>query len=117
MSTFNDFNFQESYKKFAEMLVDKTLKKHGITLESTNISTKERQTILETVQQLQEQAQRFLDRVSGESTSSPTNTSVETIPSPSQISPVVTEEDKPAYSRFTSSNNTNLTKLFYKKRR
>ena len=121
MSTSNHFDFQETHRKLAEMLVEKTLKKHGVMLDPTNISAKERQTILQTVQQLQAQAQRFLDNIPLENISDIGNALTEIIPSTSQTTNQTpsadTVENKATYSRFSSPNNINSTKLFFKKKK
>jgi hypothetical protein len=117
MTSPNHFDFHESHKKLFEILVEKTLKKHGVILNTTNLSPKDKKIIRETAQQIQMQAQRFLDNIFNQSVSADNSTSTEIIPSTDHTPSADTVENKMRYGGFRSPNNVHATKIFFKKKR
>lgn len=58
----NDFNLEESQKRLMELLVSRTLKKHGINKGEHHLSDKEKQNLKETIQHLQKQSELLINK-------------------------------------------------------
>lgn len=56
-----DFNLEESQKRLMELLVSRTLKKHGVNTGENKLSEKEKQNLRETIQHLQKQSELLLN--------------------------------------------------------
>ena len=56
-----DFNLEESQKRLMELLVSRTLKKHGVNKGENCLSEKEKQNLKETIQLLQQQSELLLN--------------------------------------------------------
>ena len=57
-----DFNLEESQKRLMELLVSRTLKKHGVNKGELNLSDKEKQNLKETIQHLQQQSELLINK-------------------------------------------------------
>ncbi|MEE3951160.1 hypothetical protein [Peribacillus frigoritolerans] len=58
----NDFNLDESQKRLMELLVSRTLRKHGFKKEKVDLTEKERNNLKETVRYLQEQSLKIINQ-------------------------------------------------------
>ncbi|MGE7764158.1 hypothetical protein [Peribacillus sp. NPDC096540] len=58
----NDFNLEESQKRLMELLVSRTMRKHGFKKEKVDLSEKEKSNLRETVRYLQEQSQKIINQ-------------------------------------------------------
>lgn len=58
----NDFNLDESQKRLMELLVSRTLRKHGFKKEKVDLTAKERTNLKETVRYLQEQSLKIINQ-------------------------------------------------------
>ena len=56
-----DFNLEESQKRLMELLVSRTLKKHGVNKGENQLSDKEKQNLKETIQHLQKQSELLIN--------------------------------------------------------
>ncbi len=56
-----DFNLEESQKRLMELLVGRTLKKHGVNKGENSLSEKEKQNLKETIQLLQQQSELLIN--------------------------------------------------------
>ena len=56
-----DFNLEESQKRLMELLVSRTLKKHGVNKGENSLSEKEKQNLKETIQLLQQQSELLIN--------------------------------------------------------
>ena len=56
-----DFNLEESQKRLMELLVSRTLKKHGVNKGDNSLCEKEKQNLKETIQLLQQQSELLLN--------------------------------------------------------
>lgn len=56
-----DFNLEESQKRLMELLVSRTLKKHGVNKGENKLSDKEKQNLRETIQHLQKQSELLIN--------------------------------------------------------
>ena len=56
-----DFNLEESQKRLMELLVGRTLKKHGVNKGENTLSEKEKQNLKETIQLLQQQSELLIN--------------------------------------------------------
>ena len=56
-----DFNLEESQKRLMELLVCRTLKKHGVNKGENSLSEKEKQNLKETIQLLQQQSELLIN--------------------------------------------------------
>ena len=55
-----DFNLEEAQKRLMELLVSRTLKKHGVNKGENNLCEKEKQNLREAIQHLQQQTELLL---------------------------------------------------------
>ena len=58
----NEFNLEESQKRLMELLVSRTMRKHGFKKENVDLTEKERNNLKETVRYLQEQSQKIINQ-------------------------------------------------------
>lgn len=58
----NDFNLEESQKRLMELLVSRTMRKHGFKKDKVDLTEKERNNLRETVRYLQEQSQILINQ-------------------------------------------------------
>jgi spore coat protein W len=57
-----DVNFEESQQRLMEVLVSRTLRKYGMKKGATELTEKEKSTLKETVEFLQEQAKQLIQQ-------------------------------------------------------
>ncbi|RRN72492.1 hypothetical protein EI200_07915 [Peribacillus simplex] len=58
----NEFNLEESQKRLMELLVSRTMRKHGFKKEKVDLTEKERNNLKETIRYLQEQSQKIINQ-------------------------------------------------------
>ncbi|MFE4703814.1 hypothetical protein [Peribacillus simplex] len=58
----NEFNLEESQKRLMELLVSRTMRKHGFKKENVDLTEKERNNLKETIRYLQEQSQKIINQ-------------------------------------------------------
>ncbi|MGE7602070.1 hypothetical protein ACQKL5_06115 [Peribacillus sp. NPDC097675] len=58
----NEFNLEESQKRLMELLVSRTMRKHGFKKDKVDLTEKERNNLKETVRYLQEQSQILINQ-------------------------------------------------------
>lgn len=58
----NDFNLEESQKKLMELLVSRTLKKHGVKKGEHDLSDKEKQNLKEMIEHLKRQSELLMNK-------------------------------------------------------
>ncbi|AOH53953.1 hypothetical protein ACQKGI_11900 [Peribacillus muralis] len=58
----NEFNLEESQKRLMELLVSRTMRKHGFKKEHVDLTEKERNNLKETIRYLQEQSQILINQ-------------------------------------------------------
>ncbi|WP_285767553.1 hypothetical protein [Peribacillus sp. SI8-4] len=58
----NEFNLEESQKRLMELLVSRTMRKHGFKKEHVDLTEKERNNLRETIRYLQEQSQILINQ-------------------------------------------------------
>ncbi|MFD9624674.1 hypothetical protein [Peribacillus muralis] len=58
----NEFNLEESQKRLMELLVSRTMRKHGFKKEHVDLTDKERNNLKETIRYLQEQSQILINQ-------------------------------------------------------
>ena len=58
----NEFNMDESQKRLMELLVSRTLRKHGVKKDKVDLSDKERSHLKETIQFLQKQSEMLINQ-------------------------------------------------------
>lgn len=59
--TDNNFDLSETQKKLMELLVSRTLKKHGVK-KATDLTDREKQSIKEMIQDLQKQSEMLINK-------------------------------------------------------
>jgi spore coat protein W len=58
----NEFNLEESQKRLLELLVSRTMRKHGFKKGNVDLTEKEKNNLKETVRYLQEQSQKIINQ-------------------------------------------------------
>ncbi|MGG3494694.1 hypothetical protein ABES08_02480 [Peribacillus simplex] len=58
----NEFNLEESQRRLMELLVSRTMRKHGFKKEKVDLTEKERNNLRETIRYLQEQSQKIINQ-------------------------------------------------------
>ena len=58
----NGFNMEESQKRLMELLVSRTMKKHGVRKDKVELTEKEKSHLKETIRYLQEQTQLLMEK-------------------------------------------------------
>ncbi|KON68193.1 hypothetical protein ACFY5J_10005 [Peribacillus butanolivorans] len=58
----NEFNLEESQKRLMELLVSRTMRKHGFKKDKVDLSEKEKNNLKETIRYLQEQSQILINQ-------------------------------------------------------
>ncbi|MEY9865925.1 hypothetical protein ACDZ29_17010 [Peribacillus sp. RS7] len=58
----NEFNLEESQKRLMELLVSRTMRKHGFKKGNVDLTEKEKNNLKETVRYLQEQSQKIINQ-------------------------------------------------------
>lgn len=58
----NEFNLEESQKRLMELLVSRTMRKHGFKKGNIDLTEKEKNNLKETVRYLQEQSQKIINQ-------------------------------------------------------
>ncbi|MFY0779984.1 hypothetical protein AB1K18_06715 [Peribacillus simplex] len=58
----NEFNLEESQKRLMELLVSRTMRKHGFKKGNIDLTEKEKNNLKETILYLQEQSQKIINQ-------------------------------------------------------
>ncbi|MGE7904030.1 hypothetical protein ACQKNS_06465 [Peribacillus sp. NPDC094092] len=58
----NDFNLEESQKRLMELLVSRTMRKHGFKKEKVDLTEREKNNLKETIRYLQEQSLKIINQ-------------------------------------------------------
>ncbi|WP_110929121.1 hypothetical protein [Bacillus massiliglaciei] len=58
----NGFNLEESQKRLMELLVSRTLRKHGVKTDKLDLSEKEKRNLRETVELLKQQSELIINQ-------------------------------------------------------
>ncbi|MDM5213720.1 hypothetical protein QUF94_20185 [Peribacillus sp. NJ4] len=58
----NEFNLEESQKRLMELLVSRTMRKHGFKKGNIDLTEKEKNNLKETIRYLQEQSQKIINQ-------------------------------------------------------